>query len=455
MSSGDQMKYKNYITYIKRLFKEPSGANVPHRKNTESKETVSMPAPKSVTIPMSQHIGTACTPVVEKGEHVYLGQLIADSDKFVSAPIHSSVSGTVKKIGKTRMPSGEIVESITIESDGKDELCPTIKPPKITDRESLIQAIKESGLVGLGGAGFPAHIKLNVPGGKKVDTLIINAAECEPYITADHRECIENSWEIFSGIYTIKELLNIENVIIGVENNKPDAIKIFKDIADNDKYDPEDKVKVLTLESRYPQGAEKVLIKSCTGRQVPPGKLPLDVGCIVMNVNSVSFISKYMKTGIPLVKKRITVDGSAISEPKNVFVPIGTSIADVVEFCGGYKERPKKILMGGPMMGIAVADDSLPILKQNNAILAFNEKDAVLEKPSACIRCGRCIESCPMGLMPRNLEKYSMIGDKEKLLKFNVMNCMECGCCVFNCPASRPIVQAIKVGKSIIGKGNK
>lgn len=439
-----------YLDFPKKPFKTRGGAKVPHRKNTENIESVYMPSPKSVIIPMSQHIGQACTPIVKKGDHVYVGELIGKSDSMFSAPIHSSVSGEIKKIDKLRMPSGELVDAIEIESDGKDELLPSITPPKVYDKESLVKAVKESGLVGLGGAGFPSHMKLNIPNEKNVDTLIINAAECEPYITADHRECIENSWELFSGIYTIKEILNIDRVIIGVEDNKPEVIKILKQIADNDERDPKDRVRVLTLKSRYPQGAEKILVESCTGRKVGEGKIPLDVGCIVMNVNSVTFISKYIKTGVPLVKSRITVDGSAVKEPKNVIVPIGTRICDVIEFCGGYKSEPKKILMGGPMMGIALYDDSLPILKQNNAILAFDENDSILPKPSQCIHCGRCVKSCPMGLFPYKLERYSMNKDKENLIKFKVLNCMECGSCVFNCPASRPIVQAIKVGKSIV-----
>lgn len=438
---------------VKSLFTAgDTGAEVPHRKNTKKIETIYMPSPKSVTISMLQHIGAPCDPIVSKGDHVYMGQTIAESNNFLSSRIHSSISGEVQKIDKIRMPSGELVDAITIESDGKNELYNEIKPPYVNDKQSLIKAIRESGLVGLGGAGFPAHVKLNIPNGKSVDTIIINAAECEPYITADHRECIENSWELFSGIYAIKEILNIDRVIIGVENNKPDVIKILKKIADNHERDPKDKVKVLTLKSRYPNGAEKVIIKACTGIEVPKGKLPIDVGCIVMNVSSVTFLSKYLKTGIPLISKRITVDGSAIKDPKNVIVPIGTKICDIIEFCGGYKETPKKILMGGPMMGISLPDDTLPILKQNNAILAFSEKDAKLPEPSSCIRCAKCVESCPMGLIPTKLERYSVLQDKEELTKLNIMNCMECGTCVFNCPASRQILQSIKMGKQLIKK---
>ena len=335
-----------------------------------------------------------------------------------------------------------------IESDGKETLDPDIKPPTVETKEDFLTAVRESGLVGLGGAGFPAHVKLNVPKDKNIDTLIINCAECEPYITADYREVLENSWAILSGIYAVREILGIERAIIGIENNKPDAIKILSEIADNEKYDPEDLVTVVSLKSSYPQGAEKVLIKALTNREVPEGKLPSDVGCVVMNVASVAFLSDYLKTGIPLVKKRVTVDGSAVKNPQNVIVPLGTRISDLMEFCGGFKEEPFKMLMGGPMMGIALVDDSLPVLKQNNAILAFGRKEAKLAEETACIRCGRCVSACPMNLMPTKICDAVKKGDAEEMEKFHIMNCMECGCCAFSCPAKRHIVQTIKVGKA-------
>ncbi len=424
------------------------GAKVPHRKNTSAMESVVMPAPKEVIIPMQQHIGAPCKVCVNVGDKVFVGTKVGEAVSYVSAPIHSSVSGTVKKLIRVTLPAGNECDGVLIESDGENTLNPEIKPPVVDTKEEFLTAIRESGLVGLGGAGFPAHVKLNVPEDKNIDTLIINCAECEPYITADHREVLENSWAIMSGVYAVKELLGIKRAIIGIENNKPDAIKILTEIADNEKYDPEDLVTVVALKSSYPQGAEKVLIKALTNREVPEGKLPSDVGCVVMNVASIAFISDYLKTGIPLVKKRLTVDGSAVKNPQNVIVPLGTPIHDLLEFCGGFKEEPFKILMGGPMMGIALVDDTLPVLKQNNAILAFGKKEARLSEETACIRCGRCVNACPMNLMPTKLCDAIKKGDFEEMEKYHIMNCMECGCCSYSCPAKRHIVQTIKVGKA-------
>ncbi len=431
-------------------FKTFGGAHVPHYKNTSAKESVFMPIPKTVLIPMSQHIGAPCKATVKKGDKVYVGQLIGDSEAFVSAPIHSSVSGTVKEIKQITLSGGSMIDSVLIESDGEMTLHPDIAPPApVKTRKDLAKIARDSGLVGLGGAGFPAHVKLNVPEDKKIDYLVINAAECEPYVTCDHREALENGHNVIKGVKSIKEALHIKEVIIGVEDNKPDAIeklcKLAEETGDSD-------IKVMALKAMYPQGAEKTLIQATTGRCVPAGKLPSDVGCIVMNIGSVSFIDSYMENGIPLIKKRITVDGSAIKNPSNVIVPIGTLIKDVVEFVGGYKSEPKKIIMGGPMMGVAITSDDLPILKQNNGILCFDEKEAKLDTPTDCIRCGRCVSACPMHLIPSKLEKYAEFGKTEELNELNIMTCMECGCCSFSCPASRKIVQSIRLGKHLIRK---
>ena len=401
---------------------------------------------------MQQHVGAPCKPLVAKGDTVLVGQKIADSQAYVSAPIHASVSGTVSAITQVMLPGGQFVEAIVIDSDGQMTVSPDVKPPVVETAEDLIQAVRESGLVGLGGAGFPAHVKLNVPEGKTLDTLIVNVAECEPYITADNREALENSWAVLSGVYTLRDLLHLKRVIIAVEDNKPDVIEALRKIADNPKMDPEDTVRVLPLKSQYPQGAEKVLVQACTNRVIPLGKLPADVGCLVMNVTSVAFLANYLKTGMPLVSKRVTIDGSAVEYPKNVIVPIGTKISEVISFCGGYKKPPRKILMGGPMMGIALTTDELPILKQNNGILAFAEEEAGLPEPTECIRCGRCVSGCPMHLVPTLLEKYTEQKDTEQLQKLGILCCMECGTCVFNCPAGRPLVQAIRLGKALIRK---
>ncbi len=437
------------------IIKSP-GAPVPHRKHTTHCETVEMPVPATVSICMQQHIGVPCTPTVKVGQEVFVGTVIGDSDKFISAPIHSSVSGKVKKIDTVLMPNGSKAQTVIIETDGNQTPDPELKAPVVNTAQDLIKAVRDSGLVGLGGAGFPTHVKLNPsPEAKeKIDTLIINAAECEPYITADVREIIENSWDILSGVYTVSELLGVKEALIAIEDNKPEAIEIMKNIAAKDD-DHGDIVKVKVLPSRYPQGAEKVLIDQCTGRQVPPGKLPADVGVVVMNVASVATLARYLKTGMPLVRKRLTVDGSAIKEPKNVSVPIGVSVKDVIEFCGGYKEEPAKLLYGGPMMGTAIANEDMAILKQNNAILAFNREEAMSYEPSACIRCGRCVNACPMNLMPTKLEQASISKNAEVLKNYNVLTCMECGCCSFVCPANRKLVQNIRVGKVVLRNSGK
>lgn len=436
-------------------FKTHGGANIPHKKSTAQTESTIMPPPSQVVLPMQQHVGAPCTPLIKVGDFVFVGQKIADSSAFVSAPIHASVSGKVSAIKKVMLPGGQYTDAVVIDSDGAMTVCPDIKPPVVKTAGDLINAARESGLVGLGGAGFPAHVKLKVPADKHIDTLIVNVAECEPYITADHREALENSWAVLSGIYTIRELLNVDRVLIAVEDNKPDVLAELKKIADNPDNDPEDRVRVLPLRARYPQGAEKVLVKTCTNREIPIGKLPADVGCLVMNVTSVAFLAKYIKTGMPLISKRVTIDGSAIQNPQNVIVPIGTRISDVVAFTGGYKTEPKKMLMGGPMMGLALASDELPILKQNNGILAFDEKEAHFDEPTACIRCGHCVYGCPMNLIPTNLEQFSNAKNVEKLIEYDVMDCMECGTCVYNCPAGRPLVQAIRLGKVMVKAGGK
>lgn len=437
----------DFITQIlKPVKRSVGGVKVPHRKNTMDNETVIMPAPKQVFIPVHQHIGAPCVPTVKKGESVKVGQLIADSDNPFSAPVHASVSGTVSAVTESAMATGQRVTFIVIDSDGEMTPVDGIAPPEINSREDFIAAVRASGLVGLGGAGFPAAIKLSPAADKNIDTLIINCAECEPYITSDYRECIESPEDIMYGIYRIKKLLGVDRVIICVEDNKPEAIRILSEIAAKDDR-AGDAVKIMKLRSKYPQGAEKVMIYSATGRVVPSGKLPADVGCVVMNITSVSFLARYLKTGMPLVSKRITVDGSAVNNPMNVIVPIGTRICDVIEFTGGLKEEAKKILYGGPMMGMAVYDPEMPVMKQNNAILVFDEKDAVPPEPTACIRCGKCVAHCPMKLMPVAVEQALKVNDIDRLKKLSVLSCMECGCCSYGCPAAKPLVQSMKLAK--------
>ncbi len=424
------------------------GVHAPHRKYTADCETVDLPVPAQVILPMVQHLGAPCVPVVKPGDVVGVGQVVGDSERPVSAPVHSSVSGTVTAITELTMPGGNRSQAVVVEADGRQEPFEGIAPPAVTTHEEFVQAVRASGLVGLGGAGFPTHIKLNPPNVEEIDTLVINAAECEPYITADYRECMENSWDILSGIRTVMEFLDVSRVIIAIENNKPAAIQELTRIAQSFST-PRRQVEVMGLPARYPQGAEKVLIAATTGRRVPPGKLPGDVGCLVMNVTSVAFLSRYLKTGMPLVERRITVDGSAVERPMNLRVPLGTPIREVLQFCG-LKAPVQKLLMGGPMMGTALMDDSLPVLKQNNAILAFAAADVETAPIDPCIRCGKCVAACPMRLVPPAIAGAYALGDTEKMQALGVNTCMECGCCSYSCPAHRPIVQTMRLAKGAV-----
>ena len=429
--------------------KSRGGVTVPHNKNTADKAVRRMEFPKTVVLPMQQHIGAPCEPTVKVGDIVDVGQVIGDTDKFVSAPIHATISGKVTAVGDIYLANGMISKAVTIESDGEMRLSPDVKPPVINSKEDMIKAVRASGLVGLGGAGFPTHVKLNYPDDKGVDTLIINAAECEPYITVDYRECIDHGEDIINGIYSIQKYFKFKQIIIAAEDNKPKAFKVLKDIIDME--DNKDKVvKLMVLKSKYPQGAEKMMILSATGRKVPPGKLPADVGCVVMNVGSIAFIGRYLKTGKPLISRSVTVDGTAIKDPSNVRVPIGTKISDVIDLCGGFSGEPKKIIFGGPMMGLALSSIDAPLCKQNNASLAVTDNKYLTKKRRDCIRCGRCVDACPMSLMPTLIERYAKAKDVDRLKKIGVNVCMECGSCAYSCPSSRPLVQYMRLAKQVV-----
>lgn len=423
------------------------GVKVPHNKNTEDCKIIRMPAPDKVVLPMQQHIGAPCIPTVKVGDTVKVGQIVGDSDKFISAPIHSSISGTVTKIADTVLANGRQAPAVTIESDGEMAMFEGIEKPVVNNADDFRKAIRDSGLVGLGGAGFPSHVKFALSPDKPIDTIVVNAAECEPHITVDYRECVDNTLYIIRSLMIIKEQLNIPHAVIAVEDNKPAAIEKLQKVADEV---GDGSIKVMALKSKYPQGAEKMIVYSATGRKIPLGKLPADVGVIVMNVTSTAFIGRYLETGKPLVSRSLTVDGSAIIKPQNVRVPIGTSLNELIDFCGGFKPDLDKVIAGGPMMGTALVNTDVPIIKSYNAVLAFS-KGTIPEKPdNNCIRCGRCSQVCPMGLMPTNIMRSVKARDFDGLKQSNVIACMQCGTCAYACPAGRPLVQYVVLAKDML-----
>ena len=422
------------------------GIKVPHKKHTAGLAPVRIPAPKLVTIPMSMHIGRPAKPVVKRGDEVKVGQLIAEADGYISSPVHSSVSGKVQKIDEMTTAMGAKTSVVVIESDGLQTVSETVQPPDVHDLASFVEAVRSSGSVGLGGAGFPTFVKFSINNDKSaVDAVVINAAECEPYITSDTRTMLDRTDEIFEGIELLKKYLEVKRFIIGVEENKPEAIEKVRGYAGKT-----EGVEVHVLPSVYPQGGEKVLVYNTLGRLIPKGGLPLDAGAVVINVTTLAFIARYIKTGMPLVEKCITVDGSAVKEPKNLIVPIGTPIADVLEAAGGCKGDPAKVLYGGPMMGIAVPDLSAPILKNTNAIIAMDEKEARPPKTTPCINCGACLTNCPLKLDPREIARAYKKNEPEDLKTLCVDLCMECGCCSYVCPAKRHLVQTNKLAKAVL-----
>ncbi len=420
------------------------GVHLKHCKNTSEAVPVRMPIPKTVILPMSMHIGAPAVPVVKAGDEVKVGQLIGESGAGLSSPIYSGVSGKVKRIDEMIVSSGAHVRTVEIETDGCQTISEEVVPPTVNSREEFLEAVKRSGIVGLGGAGFPTLVKLGADVGK-VDTIVVNGAECEPYITSDTRTMIDDAELVAEGIAMLMKYLQVGNAVIGIENNKPACIASMKKATAK-----MSGVKVCSLPSVYPQGGEKVLVYHTLGRVIGEGKLPLDCGVIVINCTTLACVAKYIRTGLPLVERCVTVDGSAVAEPKNVIVPIGTRVMDLIEFCGGFSQMPRKILYGGPMMGISLADLSTPILKQTNAILAFGRKEATPPRTTPCIQCGQCVNTCPFGLSCPDISKAYKAKDGAMLEKLKVNLCMECGCCSYVCPAKRNIVQQNKLAKNML-----
>lgn len=428
-----------------KLGKALNGVSVKHHKNTADMEAVKMPVPETVTILMAQHMGPPCTPMVKLLERVTVGQMIGDSEEFLTSPIYSSVSGHVTEIVDFTTGNGGVCKGVVIATDGEQTVSDGLVPFPVNSHKDLMAATKKCGLVGLGGAGFPTHIKQNPRNIDEVDTLVVNGAECEPYITCDNRAMIDSTENFISGIELMLKHMKLSKAVIGIEENKPNAIKKLNEITASMSH-----ISVKVLPSTYPQGAEKVLIYACTGRVVGEGKLPSDHGVVVSNVATLVKLGDFVKTGMPLVNKVVTVDGSAVTKPQNIIVPIGTKISDIVEFCGGYSQEARKILLGGPMMGMSVPSDQYPITKTTNAVLAFGEAEAVLPEESACIRCGKCVRACPFDLMPAALDSAYRTNDVDKLLALKVNLCMECGCCTYACPAKRGLAASNKLAKIML-----
>ena len=404
------------------------------------------PEPDILVIPMSQHIGAPCKPLVKKNDLVKKGQKIGDN-QGLCVPVHASVSGKVKSVEAKAHSSGTTMMSVVIENDHLGTLDESIQPRTKEEvdalsPEELINIIREAGVVGMGGASFPTHVKLS-GGIGKVDTIIVNAGECEPYITSDDRLCREMPNELISGIQVIMKILGLKEAHIGIEDNKPEAIRALKaNVADTG-------VVVDVLPAMYPQGAEKQLIQAITGRQVPSGGLPAAVGCAVFNAATCKAIHDAVYEGMPLIKRIVTVSGDILMEPKNLMVPIGTSYNDLIEACG-HSENPYKVLNGGPMMGAAQYDLSVPTIKACNAVTVLGKKNKYSVEDSQCIRCGKCIDVCPMRLMPVLMYKALYTNDIEEMKNTNLMDCIECGCCAYNCPACVPLVLAFRSGKQRI-----
>jgi len=439
--------------------KKLGGVWTPHNKYTANITPQIMPVPAEVKLPMSMHSGAPAKPIVAVGDYVKVGQLIGEPVGFVSSPVHASVSGTVKSIDSLDIITGDKAVSITITSDGKQELWEGIAPPKVTNLTEFLEAVRNSGVVGLGGAGYPTAPKFTLKESVKLDYILVNGAECEPYITSDTRTMVDDTDLMWEGVLLMKEYLKPKNIIICIENNKPQPIKKIKALCEG-----REGISVKVLPSLYPQGERKVLVYNVTGRIVPEGGRLPDVGCIVVNCTTVAVFTRYIKTGIPLVSRCVTVDGPAVKMPCNIIAPIGSPVRDLLNFCdkqltdekhkliidGQLNDNVKKITLGGPMMGLAIPGIDIPIVKITNAVLAYTAKTALPPEPTPCIKCGRCLSRCPMSLMPPNIESAYELKKPELLKKFKVNMCAECACCAYTCPAKRPLVQVMILAKDML-----
>ncbi len=439
--SFSALKY-NVKSYFSHRFK--GGVHVPYHKVTKKLAIEKLPPSKIMVFPLSQHIGAACESLVKVGDTVKIGQKIADTDAFVSAPIHSSVSGKVVKIDTMLHPIANKAPAIVIENDFEDTICETLLDthPDYSGltNEQIISIIREAGITGMGGASFPTHVKIQSALKDNIDTLIVNAAECEPYLSNDNRTMLEATDELIGGIKILMKIFGLKTAFIGVESNKPRAIKALS------RATHKSRIKVVVLHAKYPQGGEKQLIKAVCNREVPSGKLPSSVGCTIFNVDTVCAVYRAVVMGLPVIRRIVTVAGSGVEKPSNLNVRLGTSFASVLEYCG-LKDDTRKVIMGGPMMGAAQYSLEVPVIKGTSGILCFTEKEIFNQPEGNCIRCGSCVSACPMNLTPNYIGMYTKLRDFDMCEKLNAVDCIECGCCSFTCPAKIPLVQYMRLAK--------
>lgn len=428
-----------------KLFTFRGGVHPPENKlQTEKLETEVFEASKMLYVPMLQHIGAPLEPTVKIGERVLKGQKLGDSEAFVSSPVHSPVSGTVKKIEVMPFPLSGKVKTIVIENDGQEELAELTKLEnwESATNEEILAMVREKGIVGIGGACFPTHIKLNPPKDVKIDTLLLNGAECEPYLNSDNRLMLEEPHKIIEGIKIIMKVLGVEKAHIGIEDNKPEAIASMNKACEGTK------IVVSTLKTQYPQGGEKQLIKAILDRDVPSGGLPSAVGVVVQNTGTAAAIYEGLVEGTPLTEKIVTVSGQAVGRPVNLKVKIGTMFNEILDYTNTNRDEIEKLVMGGPMMGMAQHSETVPVIKGTSGLLALTKEETNPYKPKSCIVCGKCVKACPMDLLPNMYAKLARFKKWEEMGEYHLMDCIECGSCSYICPANRPLTEAIKIGKA-------
>ncbi|MBR3235271.1 MAG: electron transport complex subunit RsxC [Atopobiaceae bacterium] len=422
---------------------ELRGIHIPHNKATAEQPTTQMPLPSKIVLPMRQHVGAPCVPQVKRRQQVEVGQLVGHSDAHMSADIFSPVSGIVREIRQIHYSDGRSDEAVVIEPDGEQLVHQSVAPPQVSDFAGLIEALSHSGIVGLGGGGFPAHVKMDTDL-SGIDTWLVNGAECEPYLSTDYREMMEHPDTILEGIKTCLDLSGIKRSLICIEDNKPRAIELLRTMSADDP-----RIDVFELPARYPQGASRVILRNVMGLSVPRGGHLTDVGALLYNVTTMSEIGRYLRTGMPLIKRRLTVMGDAIARPQNLEVYIGTPISEILEYCG-CAPGPRKVIIGGPMMGTTQVELDVPIVRQNCGLLAFGVNGPVVPPVSACIKCSRCIDNCPIRLSPIDIHKAYTARDVKALDRLMADLCVECGTCSYVCPSKQPLVQSTHLARALL-----